>query len=801
MKLISCHIENFGKLSDVTIDFTEGFNLFHEPNAWGKSTLAAFLRVMFYGFDSKKESGAFDKERVVYRPWQGGTYGGTLDFSYQDRTYRINRTFGRTEKTDSFHLYDLSTNLESHDFSSDIGVEIFGLDSTSFKRSAFIAQNDCECGSTDAINAKLGNLVENTNDINNFETAQKRIHDRMNKLSPDRATGSIRKRKNTITLLTEELRSYDAAETAAKELSEKLSEKQKQRTELMGIRSQYAKALQLASEESRRESLKNTYETLCQEEEQKQKKLASYQRMFPGRVPRDQEFVEKNQQIQMLGVLKTTIHNLGLTDEEQTQYNRLSGMFAERTPSEKELADTEKELDRLAKLKEEKSQLETKISYFEAMAIKRDEKEEAVSERKPLLIAGILLVAAAVIAGMLFNLTSLIPKAFFLPAMIGAVVTAVIGALLIYMRKAMIAKDAKAIEEKKERQLEEERKLHEPVEEIQKTMDQAALEMKRIEDRTTAFFGRYHVVCDVASARTRLYELKGQLQDYERLKARELRCQAAKEEFDRTQEELVSFGRETEMVLGEDITGGIGRMQLKAAEYRIAQKDYDAALEKKKLFERENDIAQFEIKNQCPYPLDELNRMIQDVDERIEEVRDGIEQYRHQLEDLQEQLDVRDEKQQQLSICMEQQRMETEKFEILGMTQDFLQNAKEQFSARYLGPIENGFGKYYQLLTGDMESDYMVNANIDVQVKEQGEMRDSKWLSAGYQDLLGICMRLALVDAMYPDEKPFLVLDDPFVNLDEEKVDHGRELLHKIAQEYQVLYFTCHDSRSLRKDK
>ena len=56
MKLISCHIENFGKLSDVTINFEDGFNLFHEPNAWGKSTLAAFLRVMFYGFDSKRES-------------------------------------------------------------------------------------------------------------------------------------------------------------------------------------------------------------------------------------------------------------------------------------------------------------------------------------------------------------------------------------------------------------------------------------------------------------------------------------------------------------------------------------------------------------------------------------------------------------------------------------------------------------------------------------------------------------------------------------------------------------------------
>ena len=53
MKLISCHIENFGKLSDLRVDFVDGINLFHEMNGWGKSTLAAFLRVMFYGFDSK----------------------------------------------------------------------------------------------------------------------------------------------------------------------------------------------------------------------------------------------------------------------------------------------------------------------------------------------------------------------------------------------------------------------------------------------------------------------------------------------------------------------------------------------------------------------------------------------------------------------------------------------------------------------------------------------------------------------------------------------------------------------------
>ena len=127
MKLRSCHIDNFGKLSDLHLEFQDGVNLFHEPNAWGKSTLAAFLRVMFYGFDSKRESGLFDKERVVFRPWQGGTYGGELDFSYQGKEYRISRTFGKTEKTDVFHLYDLSTNLECHDFFSSRRLAISSL--------------------------------------------------------------------------------------------------------------------------------------------------------------------------------------------------------------------------------------------------------------------------------------------------------------------------------------------------------------------------------------------------------------------------------------------------------------------------------------------------------------------------------------------------------------------------------------------------------------------------------------------------------------------------------------------------
>ena len=320
----------------------------------GKKYTGRFFAGDVYGFDSKRESGLFDKERVVFRPWQGERMGANWIFPIREKSTG-SAVHLENRKTDVFHLYDLSTNLECHDFSSEIGSEIFGLDSASFKRSAFIAQNDCECCSTDAINAKLGNLVENTNDINNFETAQKKIHDRMNKLSPDRATGSMKKRTNMITLLTEELRGYDAAEASYKKITEKLTEKQEQRKELAGIRDQYAKALQVASEESRREGIKQAYAATKQEEQEKKAALDAFADVFPGQVPQDEEFAKQNQDVQMLGVLKTTLFNLGLTEEEENRLQELGDKFENQIPSEEKITEMEKEQERFAKLKEEKN--------------------------------------------------------------------------------------------------------------------------------------------------------------------------------------------------------------------------------------------------------------------------------------------------------------------------------------------------------------------------------------------------------------------------------------------------------------
>ena len=86
MKIIECHIENFGKLSDVHYSFEPGLNMFSEPNGSGKSTLATFIKVMFFGFAGEGKRSVPENERKKFKPWQGGVYGGQLVFEYKGNT-------------------------------------------------------------------------------------------------------------------------------------------------------------------------------------------------------------------------------------------------------------------------------------------------------------------------------------------------------------------------------------------------------------------------------------------------------------------------------------------------------------------------------------------------------------------------------------------------------------------------------------------------------------------------------------------------------------------------------------------
>lgn len=796
MKLLACHIENFGKLSDLSIDFSEGINVINHSNAWGKSTLAAFLKVMFYGLDAKKETGAFEKERVLYRPWQGGVFGGELDFEMNGKTFRISRTFGRTEKTDEFHLYDLSTNLECTDYSEQIGAEIFDLDSSSFKRTIYIAQNDCVGGVSDRINAKLGNLAENTDDINNFESASRHLKDILNQLTPDRVTGSIKKRKNYITQLTQELRAFESAQQGLEGIRRKEQLVSSQIQELMGIRQNYAQALVVASEESRKKELYMQYDALCKEVDEKEEKLNELKGFFPNGVPQKEEFKEQMQHVRNMENKKAQLKGLELTVAEHEAWNKLEAMFEVEVPTVKQIDASLETLGSIDKQKENLASLEMHMHLLEKEL--KEEPETPVFERtsqKLFLFSGlgIVLVGIVALALCVMNIIQVANPKYLLIASVCAVLFGgtfvVIG--LIQGNRAKKEREAWLLSVKNESE-----NVRQRYEELKGQAASLKEHINQVHGTVGTFLERFRVYCKVDEYSAKLYEMKSQLVEYERLTEKLGESMDTRKEFESELQKIHVFTERYGYLDGEDVSSVLNAYQEKASEYYVAKTAYEEAYKKRELFEKRQDKSFWTKEGHCPYGIDELNQMIQQADAKLEELKTAKAQYTKQMQDLQEQLDLRDEKQAELGEQIYQQEKDMKKYTIVRLTQEYLTKAKEQFTARYMDPIANGFSKYYQMLTGDTSNAWVIDANINLKMKEQGELRDTRWLSAGYQDLLGVCMRLALVDTMYKEEKPFLILDDPFVNLDAKKVEAGNQLLLDVAKEYQVIYFTCHDSRS-----
>lgn len=171
MKLLSCHIENFGKISNFDYIFQDGLNLINQPNGWGKTTFACFLKAMFFGMEKKGKQKSYVAERSKYAPWQGGVYGGSVIFENEGKTYRILRTFGQTPEGDRFELVDVKTGAISKDYSSRIGEELFNTGSETFAMTTFFPQGELDGEINDEVRAFLTGANGLNADLESYEKA------------------------------------------------------------------------------------------------------------------------------------------------------------------------------------------------------------------------------------------------------------------------------------------------------------------------------------------------------------------------------------------------------------------------------------------------------------------------------------------------------------------------------------------------------------------------------------------------------------------------------------------------------
>lgn len=172
MKLLECEIAGFGAFSNYHLTFTDGLNVILQPNGWGKTTLAAFIKAMFYGFDRKRVKNVEENERMRYMPWHGGKYGGSIDFEFEGKEYRVTRAFGRAPSADEVRLRDLETGKVIEAPDAGIGEWVFGLDPSAFQKSVFVNQNGFGFdGSTVGLRKRLSMLVTDEDDETDVEKA------------------------------------------------------------------------------------------------------------------------------------------------------------------------------------------------------------------------------------------------------------------------------------------------------------------------------------------------------------------------------------------------------------------------------------------------------------------------------------------------------------------------------------------------------------------------------------------------------------------------------------------------------
>ena len=869
MRLISCHIENFGGLSAFDMEFAAGLTTIQRENGFGKTTLAEFIRAMLYGFPRQTKT---LNKRKKYRPWNGGKCGGHLTFEHQGKRYRIERTFGATPRGDSFNLIDLQTGQKSTDFSEEIGLELFGLDADSFERSTYLPQNrDNGVLTTDSIRAKLGGLVEDENDVGGYEKAMKRLHDKRSTYIPYTASatrGAVAEAGRQIVTIQQAL---DRAERSGEELDRvdaEIARLEEQKIRAEAEIEQVRTALTAANEAAARlvhrqqmarlegehrrcaaelENLKNQYPHGIPGREEQEQIADAVERMArlaaQPTTPADdnaQRFVEENQdrfadgvptegQIDEMRkvcddfrVVSAQLEACALSAEDRAELDKARAFFAPGVPEEEELRTHAAALEEADRARRENLRLAARTTVTEP-------KYKVPSPMTVPLMAG-LGVIALIVGVILMTNTAPVPGGILLGLGLMALLAAGFLMLRSNATRQVPGLDPQLqglIRENEERAAALEAPVKAftsrywdgpPADGLRLIREQAARlntlgqreeslaqrrkalteEKNEYNHTLRAFFGRYFPGGYSGSGYDLLARLQRESDAWTRalcqLEDREERLERHRVESAqvaavmaacRERYGLAPRNRDQVLRLRDDAR--------RMAELEQAVVDLTQQAEEYRRTHAEALSAPAEENAADPALLRSRERQLLTVQNRIGE---SLLDLRQRKQNLREQADETPALRDDLAKWQTRREEDKKRADLLDDTMAFLAQARDDLALAYMGPIRESFTGLMGRMTGEAKEKILVTPELEVKLERNGESRDLAAFSAGQTDLVMLCMRLSLVDALFRGTKPFVILDDPFINLDDRHTAEALRLIHDLARDRQIIYLTCNSSRA-----
>ncbi len=761
MKLISLYIDNFGKLSDFSFDFQKDINSIYEENGWGKTTLTVFIKAMLYGLSKQ--------DRGLYTPWKNlSSFGGYLILEANGKEYRIERQFSPSKSSaDTFKAYNLKTN-QLVNINPNIGETLLNLNENSFERSVFIPQKDLNDGFGSDIEAKLANLIGGTNDSQTFDSAIEILKDKAKELKLNSKKGLIIDKRLELSQIEDEIEQCNRRMEGIPLIQANIDKINEEIDKLNLEKKEFNnKILDFTKVQDRRAKLEvvSKYE----EDIALQKKLLDLNDyVFNGHDVSQEEVLNyrsKNKDLQ----------NLKLQYEVKKSNNRAT-LKKEKLEKEINLAEMPDEetlehiTDQVVKYNNIKSVIASKSEVKEKVKPKMGITFTIIST--VLIIVGVALF----IVGFLMNHV----MGLYI-AGIAVSILAILGYLAALA--GFISNNAKnnALQVGGQVKAYDYEKIH-------------------LEEEIREFFGKYHLYS--SNFTNNLLTIRTNIQRYKDLQLDEeditKENEALENQIHLLEEEiknfLSQFNSSPSCISNEEKIGELNSHLRKHKELE------ELLAEKNDLLQTFISMNQLSAIPDSGESIEELNARIADVDAKIDTLNANKNTYLNKYSEYENEIAMYDEYiGHKEDVEIEIRRLEDE-YRLLTLSMDYLAKSQTSLLEKYVAPMKESVNKYISLLLKDTD-DYSIDVNFKFQFVTNNGLKSLESYSRGYQTIVALCMRLALVDCLYPNEKPFVILDDPFVNFDDEKLDLCKALIKAISKQYQIVYFTCHKSREIAQTK
>lgn len=847
MKLLKCHIVGFGNWKNKTIDFKDGLTSVCEKNGFGKSSLASFIRAMFYGLERVTKA---NNERKRALPFDGSPCGGSLDFEWQGNQYSIERSFiGKTPKDDTLICY--KNGIETKELGEIPGNVVFGLDLDSFNRTIFISPTDLEISSSETLNAKMSHFVEGSSDGCDFSSVKESLEELKKKYKPQKNAET----KGLLAIETSKINDLEMQETNLSNMKAAMPAKYEKLQELdKNISINQEKNKKAVSHNALIKSWEN-YDREKEKIDEKEKEIRQLKEKYPlGMISLAEETSMKGllEQYKLDG---NSYANLKLSIAEKDEYDNLKLRFEEDVPTSSFLNElqelvlaysNEKSKEPLKLSLEESSlirlfdgrkvnleSLEKRMVTYRSLKKEYDKEPDQISvpiEQKKISLKTPLILGLSLF--ILFSIVAILLGVFIHPGCYFLFALSVVSLLIpvVYYlnekkkRAAMPTSENQPNLRKKEmgenltelkinlsstfksfavdeNELEGSFALfrakydsylktlqHEK--DLNKTNEQNRLSCLAKEKTLQEYFSHYHYKGnDYANL---LMNLSSDAKKYLSYVQKEKQIEEQRKEL----ENKIHEEGEKIKELAQKYNMGdpnsylnqlpIDRNALQNKEKELTKQKEDLALfkEKENLTERPSSLEGIDL-NALSKELEKAINDRQTLSSQIEEDERNISSLEDEVSSLSEEKD-------NLAKLKKD-------YEIVSKTLKALTDAEESLKRRYISPVENQFKKYSQSLENALGEEIEMDTDFNVSFIRDGKRSGAEYLSSGEMTLCALAYRLAITDNIFEGkEKPFLILDDIFADLDETHIHMAKKFMESLSQNGQILYFTCHSSRDMK---